>query len=98
MSELTGLGAAVAVLASQGRSIAEIARQFEAQGVPPATTLFYWRRWRQAERRICRAQRDREIMRLAALGLPNKHIGARVRLHPKSVSRIVRREIARLAA
>ena len=91
VERLDGLGAVVAVLQNQGRSLDEIVRQFEAQGVPPETTMFYLRRHGVVQRRINRARRDREIMRLAALGWIDARIGARVGLHPGSVSRIVQR-------
>ncbi len=81
------------MLISQGRSLDQITRQLEAEGIPSPSTLFYWKRHQTAQRRIARARRNRQVMRLAALGWHDRDIDPRVGLHPKSVSRIVQREL-----
>jgi DNA-binding NarL/FixJ family response regulator len=43
------------------------------------------------KKRLAQISRDREIMRLARRGLTNAVIGARVGLHPVTVSKIVQR-------
>ncbi len=93
MGRLDGLGAVVAVLISQGRSLDQITRQLEAEGIPSPSTLFYWKRHQTAQRRIARQAQPPGLMRLAALGWHDRDIGPRVALHPKSVSRIVQREL-----
>ena len=44
---------------------------------------------------VARGRRNRHIMRLAALGHSNAEIAAQVGLHPKSISRIIQKELRR---
>ncbi len=91
LKSLSNLGAVVAILMSEGHSFDDVSRLLEREGVPPETTLHYWKEHRRIQERIARAQRDREIMRLAARGWTNKQIALRFGLHEKSISRIVQR-------
>jgi hypothetical protein len=57
------------------------------------TVRFYWKRSKLMAK-ITRANRNREIMRLAARGWTNAAIAKRVDMHPKSISRIIQRQLA----
>ncbi len=91
LKNLQSLGAVVAVLMAEGHSFDTISRTLEREGIPPETTLHYWKEHQRVQKRIERARRDRTIMRLAARGWTNKQIALRVGLHEKSVSRIIQR-------
>ncbi len=63
-------------------------------GVPPETVLAHVRRRARDQAAADRRARDLAVMRLAGRGWRNAEIGARLGLHPHSVSRIVRRMLA----
>lgn len=60
-----------------------------AHKIPPDTVYAWQKRKRRADRAAKRAERNREIMRLAALGWTNAEIGRRVRLSPGYVSQVI---------
>lgn len=89
---------------SRDRAIGAVASTFAATTADPDAHVRYWCDWAEKNRTECsRWHRDREIMRLAALGYTNKEIACHPvvdqwnggSLHEKSVSRIISRKIGR---
>ncbi|MBI1220149.1 MAG: hypothetical protein GC186_16550 [Rhodobacteraceae bacterium] len=69
-----------------GLAVARVARRHGS----PEATVAYWRdAARRGQSKGARALRDREVIRLAALGHTNGAIGARIGISSRTVSRIV---------
>lgn len=89
---------------SMERAINAVASSFTRSVPDPVAHVRHWCEWAERNRTAARRwHRDREIMRLAALGYTNKEIAAHPvvdqwnggSLHEKSVSRIISRKLGR---
>ena len=87
----------IAALIVQDLSLDEVIRQLSREGIPEPTTLYHWRRYQKVQERLRRAHRDREILRLAALGWSNAAIAEVFALSKSHISRIIQKTL-RLAA
>lgn len=71
---------------STDSAIAAAARDL---ALPEFTVAGWWKNWVKRRDAAARAERDRVIVDLVKLGVSNKDIGARLGVHPNTVTRAI---------